>query len=176
MLAAASATVVDVLLRWLAGRGILALNEVVSMAFGVSIAACIPAGVAGGVNLKIDIFARWITGRLAAWLDVFGAALLLLFFGTLTYRIFIFSGTLYTQGRSTVLLGWPMWPFISVADALFAMEALIQAVIVINKFRRALSYQRSGRDESYLVATVIAVLLGAGVVALAAYALVDFPG
>jgi C4-dicarboxylate transporter, DctM subunit len=176
MLGAAMATVTDVMLRWLAGRGVLALNEVVAMAFGVAIAACIPAGVAGGVNLKIDIFARWITGRLAAWLDVFGAALLLLFFGTLTYRIFIFSGTLYTQGRSTVILGWPMWPFISVADALFAMAALIQAVIVINKFRRAVLYRPSEIDASYLVATIIAVLLGAGVVALAIYAILDFQG
>ena len=117
MLAAATATVVDVLLRWLAGRGVLALNEIVSMVFGVAIAACIPAGVAGGINVKIDIFARWITGRLAAWLDVFRSACLL-FFAVLTYRIYVFTGTLYAQGRSTVILGWPMWPFISVADAL----------------------------------------------------------
>src|SRR6185295_19468881 len=74
MLGAALATVTDVMLRWLAGRGIFGLNEIVSMTFGVAIAACLPAGVAGGVNLKIDIFARWITGRLAAWLEVFGAA------------------------------------------------------------------------------------------------------
>ena len=125
MLAAATATVVDVLLRWLAGRGVLALNEIVSMVFGVAIAACIPAGVAGGVNLKIDIFARWITGRLAAWLDVFGSSLLLLFFAVLTYRIYVFTGTLYAQGRSTVILGWPMWPFISAADALFAIATVI---------------------------------------------------
>jgi tripartite ATP-independent transporter DctM subunit len=176
MLGAATATVTDVGLRWLAGRGVLALNEVVSMAFGVSIAACIPAGVAGGVNLKIDIFARWITGRLAAWLDVFGAALLLLFFAVLTYRIAIFSGTLYAQGRSTVILGWPMWPFISVADALFAVATLIQAVIVTNKFRRALLYRSFAGDSSYLVATIIAVIFGAGVVALAICAIVDFPG
>src|SRR6185503_20050138 len=108
MLGAAIATVTDVLLRWLAGRGLFALNEVVSLTFGVAIAACLPAGVAGGVNLKIDIFARWITGRLAAWLEVFGAALLLLFFAVLTWRIFIFAGTLYTQGRGTVLLGWAL--------------------------------------------------------------------
>ena len=56
MLGAAAVTVIDVLMRWLAGTAIFALNEIVAMAFGVAIAACIPAGVAGGVNLKIDIF------------------------------------------------------------------------------------------------------------------------
>ena len=40
------------------------------MAFAIAITACIPAGLAAGVNLKIDIFSRWITGRLAAWLDM----------------------------------------------------------------------------------------------------------
>ena len=176
MLAAATATVVDVLLRWLAGRGVLALNEIVSMVFGVAIAACIPAGVAGGVNLKIDIFARWITGRLAAWLDVFGSSLLLLFFAVLTYRIYVFTGTLYAQGRSTVILGWPMWPFISVADALFAVATVIQAVIVLNKVRRALIYAPAPDEQSYRVATYIALILGLFVIALAAYAVVDFPG
>ena len=176
MLAAATATVVDVLLRWLAGRGVLALNEIVSMVFGVAIAACIPAGVAGGVNLKIDIFARWITGRLAAWLDVFGSSLLLLFFAVLTYRIYVFTGTLYAQGRSTVILGWPMWPFISVADALFAIATVIQAVIVLNKVRRALIYAPAPDEQSYRVATYIALILGLLVIALAAYAVVDFPG
>src|SRR5262245_29865993 len=126
MLAAATATVVDVLLRWLAGRGVLALNEIVSMVFGVAIAACIPSGGAGGVNLKIDIFARWLTGRLAAWLDVFGSSLLLLFFAVLTWQIYLFTGTLYAQARSTVILGWPMWPFIAVADTLFAIATLLQ--------------------------------------------------
>src|SRR5262245_2228223 len=176
MLAAATATVVDVLLRWLAGRGVLALNEIVSMVFAVAIAACIPAGVAGGVNLKIDIFVRWITGRLAAWLDVFGSSLLLLFFAVLTYRIYIHTGTLYEQGRSTVILGWPMWPFIGIADALFAIATLLQAVITLNKVGQALSYVRAADEQSYRAATLIAVVLGLLVMALAAYAIIDFPG
>ncbi len=176
MLLAASATVFDVMMRWLAGWGVLALNEIISMGFGVAIAACIPAGVAGGVNLKIDIFARWITGRLAAWLDVFGCCLLLLFFAVITYRIYVFTGTLYAQARTTVILGWPMWPFISIADALFALATVIQAVITLNRFRQALAYMRAPGATSYLVATIIAVILGAFVVALAIYAVVDFPG
>ncbi|MBV8575307.1 MAG: TRAP transporter small permease subunit, partial [Acetobacteraceae bacterium] len=107
MLIAAGVTVADVLMRWLAGTGVLGLNEIISMVFGVAIAACLPAGTAGGVHLKIDIFARWITGRLAAWLDVFGSLLLLIFFAILTQRLLVFAGTLQTQARTTVLLGWP---------------------------------------------------------------------
>ena len=77
MLIVASATVVDVLMRWLASTAITALNEITALVFAVAVAACIPAGLASGVNLRIDLLARWLTGRVAAWLDALGALLLL---------------------------------------------------------------------------------------------------
>ena len=46
MLVAAGATVVDVLFRSVVNSGVVALNEITSMAFAIAIAACIPAGVA----------------------------------------------------------------------------------------------------------------------------------
>ena len=176
MLVAAAATVADVLLRWLAGTGVLGLNEITSLVFAVAIAACLPAGTAGGVHLKIDIFARWITGRLAAWLDVFGAALLLIFFALLSQRMLIFAGTLYSQARTTVLLGLPMAPFIFVVVLLLAISTLVQAVIAVNKVRRAVAYVPVAGMKSYPVATAVAALLAVVIAVLAAYALLDFAG
>ncbi|MGB7835912.1 MAG: TRAP transporter large permease subunit [Xanthobacteraceae bacterium] len=176
MLIAATATVADVLLRWLAGTGVLGLNEITSLVFAVAIAACLPAGTAGGVHLKIDIFARWITGRLAAWLDVFGALLLLIFFALLSQRMLVFAGTLYSQSRTTVLLGLPMAPFIFVVVLLLTVSALVQAVIAINKVRQAIAYVPIAGMKSYPVATAIAVLLAIVIIALAGYALLDFAG
>ena len=176
MLIAAAATVADVLLRWLAGTGVLGLNEITSLVFAVAIAACLPAGTAGGVHLKIDIFARWITGRLAAWLDVFGALLLLIFFALLSQRMLVFAGTLYSQSRTTVLLGLPMAPFIFVVVLLLTVSALVQAVIAINKVRQAIAYVPIAGMKSYPVATAIAVLLAIVIIALAGYALLDFAG
>ena len=69
-------------MRWLAGTAITALNEITALVFAVAVAACIPAGLAGGVNLKVDILARWFTGRVAAWLDALGALLLLILFAS----------------------------------------------------------------------------------------------
>ena len=176
MLIAAGVTVADVLMRWLAGTGVLGLNEIISMVFGVAIAACLPAGTAGGVHLKIDIFARWITGRLAAWLDVFGSLLLLTFFAILTQRLFIFAQTLQLQARTTVLLGWPMAPFMFVVVALLAITTLVQAIIAINKIRQAVAYVEPLGAKSYPVATAIAVMLAIVIVCLCAYALFDFAG
>src|SRR5947207_4915842 len=111
MLIAAGITVADVLMRWLASTAITALNEITAMVFAVAVAACIPAGLAGGVNLKVDILARWLTGRAAALLDALGGVLLLLFFLVLTWRIAVFAGSLAEQGRTTLILGWPTAPF-----------------------------------------------------------------
>lgn len=175
MLIAAGATVIDVLLRWLANGGVVALNEIVSMAFAVAITACIPAGLAGGVNLKIDIFSRWITGRLAAWLDAFGALTLVAFFALLTRQIAIYAAGLASQGRVTVILGWPQAPFMYAVVLLLAIGTLVQTVITINVIRRAWTYDRPDTD-SYPAVTAIAVVLAAIVVALAVYGVVDFPG
>ena len=87
MLIVSAVTVADVVMRWLAIPRVSAMNEIVAMTFAVAVSACIPAGISSGVNLKIDIFARWFTGRLSAWLNAIGALLLLAFYGVLAWRI-----------------------------------------------------------------------------------------
>src|SRR5262249_21624550 len=75
MLVVACVTMADVLLRWLAGTGIIALNEIVSMVFAVAVAACLPYGVAAGINLRLDLLEARIVGRLAAWVNAIGMLL-----------------------------------------------------------------------------------------------------
>ena len=70
MLIAAGVTVLDVLMRWLAGTAITALNEITALIFAVAVAACMPAGLAGGVNLRIDLLARSAHAR-AEWQEVY---------------------------------------------------------------------------------------------------------
>ena len=137
MLAAAAATVADVLMRWLAGTAIIALNEFIAVAFAVAVSACMPAGLAGGVNLKVDILARWLTGRVAAWLDALGGALLLIFFVVLTWRIGVFAESLAHQGRTTVILRLPLPPFMFAVSVLLGIGSLVQTVVLLNAIRRA---------------------------------------
>lgn len=173
MLFAAGATTIDVLMRWLFRGGVVALNEITSMAFAVAITACIPAGLAAGVNLKIDIFSRWITGRLAAWLDVVGAVSLLVFFGLLAYQISIYASGLAAQNRTTVILGWPQAPFMYAVVALLAVATVVQTVITLNVARRAWAFEPTQR-KTYPVVTAIAVALAICVVALSVYIVMDF--
>ncbi|MGB8551231.1 MAG: TRAP transporter small permease subunit, partial [Xanthobacteraceae bacterium] len=126
MLLAAGATVVDVLLRWLANTGVIALNEITSMAFAIAITACLPAGFAGGVNLKIDVLARWLSGRLEAWLDAIGAFALLVFVALLAQQVLIHADNLAREGRTTIILGWPQAPFMYMVVLLLAFSTLVQ--------------------------------------------------
>jgi tripartite ATP-independent transporter DctM subunit len=175
MLIAAGATVIDVTLRSLANGGVIALNEITSMAFAIAITACIPAGLAGGVNLKIDIFSRWMPGRLVVWLDVLGAWSLLVFFALLARYVEIYATKLAAQGRTTVILGWPYAPFMQAIVVLLAISTVVQAVITINVMRRAWAYDAT-KTKSHPIAAAIAALLGLFVVALTIYALADFSG
>ncbi|MFL5090583.1 MAG: TRAP transporter large permease subunit [Xanthobacteraceae bacterium] len=172
MLIAAGVTVIDVLMRWLAGTAITALNEITALVFAVAVAACIPAGLAGGVNLRIDLLARWLTGRLAAWLDALGAVLLLVFFFILTWRIAVFADSLMQQGRTTVILQLSQAPFMYAVAALLTIGTLVQAVVAAHALERAFT-QAGAASESGL-ATIVALALTALALALVTVLLVDF--
>src|SRR5262249_30486049 len=138
MLVAAGATVVDVLLRWLANSGVVALNEITSMAFAIAITACLPAGLAGGGNLQIDGLARWLRGQLRAPLRSIGALSLLVFFALLAQQVLVHADNLAREGRTTIILGWPQAPFMYAVVALLAFSTLVQAVVTINAVGRAI--------------------------------------
>src|SRR5215470_1190362 len=114
MLIAAGVTVLDVLMRWLAGTAITALNEITALIFAVAVAACMPA-----------------------WLDALGSGLLLVFFFILAWRIGVFAEHLLQQGRTTVILQVPQAPFMYAVAILLAIGALVQAVVTARAFARA---------------------------------------
>lgn len=173
MLGAAAVTVFDVLMRWLAGTAIMALNEIEAMAFAVAVAACMPAGLAGGVNLKVDILARWLTGRVAAWLDALGAVLLLVFFAILTWRVWSYSDSLLQEGRTTLILRMPLPPFMYAVSVLFGIGTLVQAVVSANAIRKAWLTRPPAEGESRAM-TLIVVPTAIAVFALIGWCLLNF--
>lgn len=137
MLVAAGATVIDVLMRWLLSSGVTALNEIVAVAFAVAVAACIPAGMARSVGIRVDIVEGLMTRKVAAWLKAFGAALLLLFVSLLCYRMSIYSSGLSAGGRTTVVLNLPLAPFLWTTTILLGVSAIVQALMTIAAAQRA---------------------------------------
>src|SRR5262245_59991161 len=158
MLLAAGATVIDVLLRWLANSGVVALNEITSMAFAIAITACLPAGLAGGVNLKIDVLARWLTGRLGAWLDAIGAFALLVFVTILAQQVLVHADNLAREGRTTIILGWPQAPCMYVVVLLLAFSTLVQAVVTLNSVMRAIACREAETGTTRVVRWFVTAL------------------
>jgi tripartite ATP-independent transporter DctM subunit len=175
MLLGAVATVLDVLLRWIFSSPLPALNEIIAMLFAVAITATLPAGLANKVNLRIDLLTRFMTRRLGLWLDAIGGLFLLAFFVVLTWQIWVYGNQLATQGRATVMLGLPEAPFVYAMTALLAIACLVQLIVMANQFAQAIA------DRAPIAATAaqaaftwITMFCGAGLIALATYATMDF--
>ncbi len=172
MLIVAGATLVDILGRWFFNAPIPALNEVVAEVFAVGVAACIPSGLAQSVNLTVDILAKWITGRLAAWLGAAGAVLLLVFVALLAWRIEIFALSLAEQHRITIILRWPEAPFMHAVAILFAAGTVVQSVVAANALRKAAAL-RAVAPAALSARVAVGVVVGVAL-ALAAYGVVEF--
>src|SRR5665213_1530895 len=158
MLLVAAVTMVHILLRWLADSGVTALNEIVELLFAVAITACIPAGIVRGVNLRIDLIARWLSPSAEIWLKLLGDGFMLLFYGPLAWRIWTYAERLQDQGRTTVILGLPLAPFMDVVAALLAFATLVQAVIAINAGRRCFALVRRERLKIAVPVGAVTVL------------------
>lgn len=172
MLVAAGATVVDVLLRWLANSGVSALNEIVALSFAVAVSACIPSGLSQGVNLTVDLLQNRFTPRAAAWLHAIGATLLCAFFALLAWRVAVYAGTL--SGNTTVIRGWPMAPFFYTGSALLGLGVLVQILVTVNRIRRALAVPPGGKAASQSPLTIAAILTGIAMAAFAVWIWSDF--
>ncbi len=175
MLFVSGVTVLDVLARWLADSGVVALNEIVGVTFSVAIAACIPSGLARGVNLSVDVFEKRFGPRLAAWLGATGAAFLYLFFALLAWQMFVFAQGLALRHMTTVILAWPRAPFVYTVAVLLGAGALVQAVMAANAIRRAryVAPAAPGAVAPSALLTVAGWTLLAGLAALIAFGLAD---
>ncbi len=164
MLCGALVIVADVLLRWLAGSAVVALNEVMGQVFAMAVALTLPAGAVGRVNLKVDLLARHFGPHLTRGLAVTGSALLALFFAILAWKTWGLAVKYHDQGRQTLLLQWPLAPTYFVVSIAMGVAALAQ---VRNAVHDALLPQTLAGKTSPLgvaVVAIFALLLGAALV------------
>lgn len=167
MFVACGATVTDVLLRWLANSGITGLNEIVAMAFAVSITACIPAGLATGVGITVDLLEKYLSLRIAVYLKLVGAIGLILMIALLAWRMGEQAAALQAESRVTVILQVPRAPFIWTACLLLILSFAIQCVVVADQSRRALLIRERINWRAIDIAAVIATFaIFAGLLAL----------
>lgn len=123
-------TTLDVLLRWLFKAPVQGVNDVSSVVMAVVIAACIPANLAMKQNIRVEVFGA-LGGRMAhRMLEVLSSALTLLFILMIAWEFVPYVASLKAGGDRTWVLGWPVWPWWSVAAVMMWLASLVQAMVL----------------------------------------------
>ena len=121
-----------IVLRSLFNRPIAGSNEFLSTIFAVAIAAVLVSGLAQRASLEIDFLKALISERTAAWMRIFGHTLFLLY----SLPDQLASGGLQPQchrsGNITIVLQWPLWPFLLAVSFFFALCVPVQLVVVLS--------------------------------------------
>lgn len=146
MLVISLLTVGDITLRFVFNAPIVGFNEVVEMVMALAIAATFPAGLAQRVHLNIDLLGGVLSLRLRCWLKPVGSFLLLLLFLLFTWRIGHHAAELSSIGQTTMILEWPLAPFIWVVSGLLALCAVIQFIVHLVDLKNAIAGLVPPRD------------------------------
>jgi TRAP-type transport system small permease protein len=119
-------TTVDVLMRWFAGATIRGLMDINQLVFIIGVASCLPLVVAEKGNISIRFLGESIHPRVAAWLDVFAAAALLLFVALIGWELVMYVIELFQSGRTTWQLRIQVAPYWTVATVLVLLCIPVQ--------------------------------------------------
>lgn len=139
LLVVSGSTLLDVLLRWVANSPITGLNDINGLAVPVVVAACFPLVVAMRHNISIRLLGEAIGPATTRWLDVFGAALLLVFVILVGWQLVLYTLELYRSNRTTWQLLVPVTPTWAVATAIVLLCVPIQLAAFATDLARALS-------------------------------------
>lgn len=125
-------TSLDVLLRWLFQTPIQGVNDVSSVVMAVVIAVCIPANLAMKQNIKVEVFGAVAGRRLNAILEVFASLLTLVFIVAIASQFAPYAAGLKETGDRTWVLGWPVWPWWSVAAVMMWIAVGVQIIVLLD--------------------------------------------
>jgi TRAP-type C4-dicarboxylate transport system permease small subunit len=131
LLVLALMTTLDVVLRWMFQMPIQGVNDVSSVVMAVVIAVCIPANLAMKQNINVEIFGTVAGPKVKAALDTFASFLTLIFIALIAWQFVPYAHSLYETGDRTWVLGWPVWPWWSVAALMMWLSAFVQLFVFI---------------------------------------------
>ena len=178
------ATIDVVVLRWFFSAPIPGSNEFLSTIFAVAIAAVLPGGLAQRTALEVDVLKDRLGPDATAWLRAAGAALFAVVLVALAWRVAAHSLEAHRRGMQTVILQWPMWPFLWTITALIVVCIPVQLAVFAASVAEIVRAPRSGglgdtgkgeiapasgaADRSIIV-TAAAIALGAAAFSVIVY-------
>jgi C4-dicarboxylate transporter DctM subunit len=166
-----------VVLRSVFNSPIAGSNEFLGTIFAVAISAVLLSGLAQRASLEIDFVKLVVSDRVAGWMRVFGHTLFLLILCITSWQVFAYSLEALKIGKITIVLQWPLWPFLLTISCFFALCVPIQAVVVLSMISEHLhpnagaetGNPRESRNDPRIYVIFAAMCAGTVLLAAAVY-------
>ena len=163
-----------VVLRSVFNSPIAGSNEFLGTIFAVAISAVLLSGLAQRASLEIDFVKLVVSDRVAGWMRVFGHMLFLLILCVTSWQVFAYSLEALSIGKITIVLQWPLWPFLLAISFFFFLCVPIQIVVVLSMISEQLQSDsaaeaRERRSGSRIYMIFAAMFAGAVLLAAAVY-------
>jgi TRAP-type C4-dicarboxylate transport system permease small subunit len=111
LLLIASATVLDVLLRWLFNNPIVGLADTYSLFMSMILASCFPLCIYNRGNVTIRFLGNALGPRVRNILDAFGNLITMIVFALMAWQFWLYTDQIVLDGESTWVLSWPVSPW-----------------------------------------------------------------
>ena len=148
LLALASATGIDVLLRWLFNRPIVGLNDTYSLCTALIISSSFPLCLSERGNITIRFIGNLLGPRAKDILDAFGNLVAFIIFSLMAWQLWLYTDQLVEDGETTWVLSWPVSPWWRVVTVLIIVCVPVTFMTVILFLKSALKKNRSDQAVS----------------------------
>lgn len=138
LLALASATVLDVLMRWIFNSPIVGLNDTHSLFTALIIASCFPLCIYRRGNITIRFVGNFFGARVRNILDAFGNLVTFIIFLLMAWQFWLYTDQLIEDGETTWVLNWPVSPWWRAVTILIIICVPITLITVIQYVKSAL--------------------------------------
>lgn len=138
LLLLASATVLDVLLRWLFNSPIVGLVDTHSLFMALILASCFPLCIYKRGNVTIRFVGNILGSRVKNILDAFGNFVTLIFFALMAWQLWLYTDEIALDGETTWVLNWPVSPWWRVVTILIIICTPVTLLTFIQYTKSAL--------------------------------------
>jgi TRAP-type transport system small permease protein len=135
LLILASATVADVLLRWLFNSPLLGLTDTYSLFTAVIIASCFPLCIYQRGNITIRFMGNIFGPKTKNILDTFGNLVTMVVFAFMAWQLWKYANELAQDTATTFVYDWPLSPWWRAVTVIIALCIPVTLVTVIQYFK-----------------------------------------
>ena len=131
-------TMIDIAGREIIRKPIPGFSDIADLLVVFAAAACFPISLVDRHHVAVRFLGQ-LHWRLREILEFLGHSLLLLVFAVICWQLVIYTLDVFRSGQTTWLMAIPVWPLWVATTLVIAICVPIQALIVAEQGRRALS-------------------------------------